>query len=268
MREGSRMFTINDTVISVCPLIAPPVEAPGVRLEIAAASRGTVVDVRPYDYPYPYVVEFEVGEGGLVEIDVTEEQIAPLVSHAPLVADHDLPPLTVRIPERRINRQKAYTPTLGSPHYRCRLLHRINLLLLLMVYGTALDQYTRVTLLLTVVAVCLVYLHQLHVYREWAWVPQVFRRVEIPSSWRLVTHPRYLKYVLPSDVVFAVCAAASWGTHLNAVVNPHAIVMSWYVPLYAATCSMAIIALVVRTVVHHIALEIVPRQTTGEGVCG
>jgi len=130
MNETPHAFAIGDDVISVGCIVAPPTEPHGVRLEIPLACRGTVVDVRPYDYPKPYVVDFEVPEAGgvVVEVEVTGDQIAKVAS--PDKPDAEQLERLVRTPPHKL-RALLHEPSTSHPHHSCRFWHTVHKLLFL-----------------------------------------------------------------------------------------------------------------------------------------
>lgn len=247
MAEITRAFAVGDSVISTSCLIAPPMEAPGVTLEISVASRGTVVDVRPYAYPKPYVVVFEVGEGGTVEIDVMEEQIGRVYSHEPIAVPIldpiDMPPL--------ITRRGVSMPSPSHPHRRCRALHKVNFLLMCGVYGSVLERYPLWTLGLTLTVLVCLYSAHLRSTGMWSWIPEILWHDEPSVNERVAVSPKHVTYAFHADVLFGLSAAL--------VLVNHTVNLTSTSPVLSIACSgVAFMAWVTKAATHERAARIVP----------
>ena len=253
MTEVKRAFAVGDSVISMHSLVSPPREAWGVGLEIPSASRGRVVDARPYDYPKPYVVLFDVEEGGSVEIDVTEEEIGKIT---PLVLDPiDMPPMRVRTPDRHISRRGVYAPTPARPHRWCKLAHGVCMLLMSIMYVVALDRYLLGTLLVTVLGVIAVYYHHFRVHNTWRGIPEILRHDKPESDERLSVDPAFVRKCFPVDMLYALSLAGVLESYYVNLVSPSSLRGTVCVLVAGA----AVILWAVKSYLHDRAVCIIPK---------
>lgn len=225
MTDTKRAFAVGDRVIARQALIVPPAEGRGVRLEIASASRGEVVDVRPHDYPKPYVVCFEVTTDVGVEVEVTADQLARIKSIPRQRVPDSMPPLDVREPHRYINRRALYRPTKGQPHQGCKVAHAVNMLLLLVAYGCILALQPVGVALVTLFVVMGLYGHHLQTYREWVWFPEILRHDHPLPTEELVisemaTHRAYAADLLFCGLMTAVLTIQFISTADHKVMGP------------------------------------------------
>lgn len=198
--EGLPAYGIGDSVISRTSLVTIPVLPGEVRVEIPTASRGTVTAQRPDDRVHPYTVAFEVGEGGVVEIDVSNEEIVPVSPHdpvrpVPVVRLEDMPPLVARRPRRPL----PYEPTLQYPHRHCAHMHSMIAFMIVSAYILVLTMEPLTMLTFTVLVIGVVYGYELSRYGHLSWVPTAFRFAEPAEHEKLVVDPRWAKYAVASD---------------------------------------------------------------------
>lgn len=248
-----REYAPGDSVISKCALIAPPVEPPGVRLEIPPACRGTIVDVRPYAYPYPYAVVFEVLEGVVVEIDVTQEQIVRVAPHATAVSvrpAQDMPPLVTRGPDRYVKQDGGYEPTHACPHRRCALWHIVSTLLVLANWLVFVGAEAFVGVALSMILAIALYVRHLRTGGAWNKLPEM---INPGLDEELVINPRYARYAVFSDAAFATTAAALLLCHNHNFVNLGPAKVVPYAVMAAAS-----VVLLVKVVLHSKAARIYP----------
>lgn len=259
MPEVTRSFVVGDSVISTTALVAPPVEWPGVRLEIPAACRGTVVDARPYSCNKPYAVVFDVADGALVDVDVTEEQIVRVtppegaIPQAPVL--DDLPPLEVRVPERRLRRKGLFVPTKQYPHYYCRVMHTLNVLLLAGIYLAFLHFAAKWTVIWTAIVVLAAYSLHLQKTGRFSLVPEIVRHMMPDDDEELELCHHCARRALLADACFTASLTAAlvyhfggWGNkaHLGAVP-------------YVALAAISFALWLARTIWHELAVRVVPK---------
>ena len=245
MTEVIRAFVEGDSVISLCSLTAPPVEPPGTPAEIPSGSRGTVRDVREYNYPKPYVVAFEVEDGGVVEIDVAEHQLGRVASHGPILPP-SMPSLTlrVRVPNR-------YEPTVRHPHRWCKLTHAVNMVLLAGAYGAAAALALMPTLMVTAVVLLAGYYHQFSTYHQWKWMP-LFTMPAPREGEQVVYSHKDAQIAVFMDAVFALCMTALLTYHFVNTVAGYRKGLVAYVVLLIVTA----LVLAAKSVFHNRAAAI------------
>lgn len=257
MTEMVRSFAVGDSVISTTPLIAPPVEPPGVRLEIPAACRGVVVDARPYSCNKPYAVAFDVADGVLVDVDVTEDQIVRVSPPGGLrvTVQDDLPPLEARMPKQRLSRKGRFVPSKQFPHYYCKLAHLINVALLSCVYVAILQLSPKWTLFWTAMLVLAMYGTHLRNTGRFSLVPEIIRHITPAENEELEVCHHCARRALAADFGFSGGLAAiliyhfgGWGNkaHLGAVP-------------YVALGALAFVLWLFRTIQHELAARVVPK---------
>lgn len=246
---------MGDSVISTCPLVAPPVEPPGVRLEIPSASRGTIVDVRPYDYPYPYAVVFEVGEGGVVEVDVTHNQLARVTSHGPIASVRPMQEVPSPEPwalDQYITRNGVYVPTIVRPHPRCGSWHRVNVLLMLVVLGLFTGSEVPGSVMITAILAAVLYGYHLHNGGAWNKLPeppQLAEDEELIVDWRIARRAMY------ADALFTIALVLMLQCYDPRFVN---LGPSKVVPY--AVAGVAAVVWVVKCVLHEKASHVTSRH--------
>lgn len=213
MTETKRAFAPGDSVISVTCVVAPPVEAHGVRLEIPLACRGTVVEVRHADHPQPYAVVFEVPEAGgaPVEVDVTEDQIVR-VTPSQVTALKNLEELArTNVSELR---RKLHEPSKQYPHHSCRFWHVLHKVQMFGLWALAVAVYPLWNTVWTLAVLVFLYGHQLWTHRTWAWVPDVLAPDVPDETQRLDVSEGLVEACLVADVTFAVCLLLATGSYL------------------------------------------------------
>lgn len=206
MTEIQRTYALGDRVISRCALVAPPVEPPGVRLEIPKGCDGEVVDVRPYDYHRPYAVKFEVVPGAHVEVDVAESEIA-LIERTTMQERSEIPPLHVKQPRRHINREALHAPSKRHPHHSCKTQHGIHWALQCAMYGLVLWEYTFPVFVITVLVLLVGYSSHLKQHNRWAWVPSIFLHETPQEGEKLVISENALVKARVADMIYTLEAA-------------------------------------------------------------
>lgn len=214
MTDVIRTYSIGDSVISTTALVAPPVEPPGVRLEIPAGCRGTVVDVRPYPYSKPYAVLFDVTDGASVEIDVNGAQIAGVKPPATGALKQFAPPRDVppnRTGTRRLTAKALHTPSVRFPHYYCKALHATIAALLVAWYATILSVFPVWTLTASALALMMAYSIHLHRTHSWAFVPRILQRDEPTGSGELEVCEHCVPHAIAADIAFAAVLAVNVG---------------------------------------------------------
>jgi hypothetical protein len=202
MNETPHAFAIGDDVISVGCIVAPPTEPHGVRLEIPLACRGTVVDVRPYDYPKPYVVDFEVPEAGgvVVEVEVTGDQIAKVAS--PDKPDAEQLERLVRTPPHKL-RALLHEPSTSHPHHSCRFWHTVHKLLFLSCGVLALMRNPVTVLMVAGLLLVLMYGHHFALHGRLAWRPDVLQPDVPDDGERLEVNTALVQNAWVADLILA-----------------------------------------------------------------
>lgn len=163
MSDTRTAYATGDSVIATQCLVSVALPG-GIRVEIPSGTRGSVVAVDPLIRWAPYLVVFEAGYGGLVDIQVSAEQIGRVYSHEPLVPIVE----EAYVPD-------ACTPTFQRPHRWCKRLHEIIFLEALTAYGIVLAMRPETLLIITAVFVFAAYAHQILFCRRLTWIPEVVR---------------------------------------------------------------------------------------------
>jgi len=248
MTEAIREFAVGEEVVSLCSLTSTPTKENPIRVELPSGSRGTVNRVRIFHCERPYVVMFEVGDGALVEISAAEHQLGRIRP----ISTNELPPLEVREPVRRINRAALHQPSVAHPHYRCKLLHAVQVIHWLGFYGLALVAVPFPAIITAVCIVLAAYLHQLTNYGEWALVPYAFRREQAEAGQRLVVYREFVDMAYAADVALTGVLTAFFVYHFWNIVNQHN-----PSPLpYVVLASMVFIAWMTKSITHSRAVRI------------
>lgn len=260
MTEVIRTYAVGDSVISTTPLVAPPDEAPGVRLEIPAGCRGTVVGVRDEQCSAPYTVVFDVADGALVEIAVNGGQMARVrpPSDGPVrkTAKFDLPPMQVKEPRRRVNRHALFTPTKQFPSYYCRPLHVLSMGLLVGAYAAILLTNLWWTLFWSTLVALAVYIVHVRSARRWSVTFSDLRSDEPSETETLEVCDHCIPHAVLADFLYVGCLAVSLGCHVARVVlgcDTTADMWLWAVA--------AFVMWMVRGIFHERAARIVPKET-------
>jgi hypothetical protein len=175
MADTQLAYARGDSVISTQCLVTAPT-CGEVRVEIPAASRGTVVSVDPEIRWAPYCVVFEAGHGGLVEMQVSAQQIGRVASHDPLV------PIVDQVVDE-------FTPSVSYPDPWCRPLHVIIVMESLFAYGLVVQMQPRLMIEMTAGLLVLMYGHQLYAFRRMTIIPMVLQRID-PCDHEVLTVKR------------------------------------------------------------------------------
>lgn len=228
--DGLPAYEIGTSVISRTSLVTIPVMPGEIRVEIPTASRGTVTAQRPDDHVHPYTVAFEVGEGGVVQIDVTGEEIVPVSPHdpvepVPVVQLEDMPPLVARRPRR----PAPYQPTLQYPHRHCRHLHSMIASMIGGAYILVLLMEPLAMLTFTILLGGVIYGYELNRYGRLSWVPTAFQYAEPTKYEKLVVDPRWARYAVASDRALNLTLVALLVYHLLYTLNDLEISTTLYV---------------------------------------
>lgn len=207
MTEIAEVFALGDEVISLCPLRVTPEHSWEVGVEIPAGSTGEIVLVREPPTPYPYRVLFDIG----LEVIVKEKEITA----ASLVVDDLALDFPDPVPREKPMRPE-YEPTPSCPHRFCGLVHPINILAVLLIYGAALILHPVTTLVITF-CVVVASLAQ-HVTRNGLTMPQLreFDR-QIGDDEELIVDRRRAAWALASDVILGVCLYGIFFLHASRV---------------------------------------------------
>jgi hypothetical protein len=250
MAETARAFAEGDSVISTQCLIAPPDRVGGVRVELPLASRGTVLNVWPGATGKVYLVAFEVGEGGVVQVDVAGNEIARVNPHEPIRPVYDLPPLVVRDPKRAVKR--AYIPKPERPHRWCRGMHAINVLLMCAVYGAVFTNNPTGVGVVTVCFLAAAYYYDVRIHGNLHWYPRVLGPHGLYNDESFSVRPQYVKQAFLTDVLFSVVVTALlvWHYYFYSV-NPS----TTNATVYAMLCVGAFLFWTVKTITHHRAVS-------------
>jgi hypothetical protein len=256
MAETARTFAEGDSVISTQCLIAPPDRVGGVRVELPLASRGTVLNVWPGATGKVYLVAFEIGEGGIVQVDVAENQIDRVNSHEPIRPVYDLPPLVVRDPKRKIKR--TYVPTPERPHRWCKGMHAINLLLMCAVYGAIFALNPTGVGVVTVCFLVAAYYYDARIHGNLHWYPRVLGPHGLYCDESFSVRPQYTTRSFLADTLLAVVIVVllAWHYYFYSV-NPS----TGNATVYGVLCAGSFFAWVAKTIVHHRAVSV----TIGNG---
>ena len=105
-------YVEGDQVVARRALVAPPVEAWGVGVEIPSGTRGRIIEVRSPEYRNPYIAQFEIGDLEICVADADIGLLYPAPRREP-VPDRD--PVPAVEPGTYVH--------LDQPHRWCRVLH-------------------------------------------------------------------------------------------------------------------------------------------------
>lgn len=250
------VYRIGDSVISLVSLITVPLRPGEIRVEIPTASRGTVIEHRPDDHVHPYTAVFEVGEGGVVQIDVTCEQIAPVSPHEPLALQKvvqldELPPLVARRPRRPVR----YQPTLQYPHRHCPRRHSMIFGLILGAYMLVLLMATLPVLTFTVLMVSVLYGYDLTRYRAFSWVPVALQYDKPTENEKLVIDQRWAGRAALSDFILIAALIGLLAYHFEYKLDDGNVNMVRYV----AHLASAGVVMLFKLIAHDKAARIQPK---------
>lgn len=254
--EGLPAYEIGTSVISRTSLTTMPVMPGEIRVEIPTASRGTVTERRPGDHVHPYTVAFEVGEGGVVQIDVNGDQIVPVSPHDPVhpvsvVQVEDMPPLVARRPRR----PAPFEPTMQYPHRQCRNQHSVAASLIVGAYILVLMMEPLAMLTFTVLFVGVIYGHELSRYGRLSWVPTALQHAKPSEHEKLIVVHRWARYAVASDRALNLTLVALLMYQLLYMIDDGKVNMTGYVVHLAAVA----VAAVLKTYTHDKAASIHPK---------
>lgn len=249
-------YEIGTSVISRTSLTTMPVMPGEIRVEIPTASRGTVTAQRPDDHVHPYTVAFEVGKGGVVQIDVSGDQIVPVSPHDPVhpvfvVQVEDMPPLVARRPRR----PAPYRPTLQYPHRHCAHMHPMIAFMIVSAYILVLAMEPLTILTFTVLFVGVIYGYELSRYGRLSWAPTAFRFAEPAEHEKLIVDHRWARYAVASDRALNLTLVALLMYQLLYMIDDGKVGMTGYVVHLAAVA----VATVLKTYTHDKAASIHPK---------